>query len=279
VTSQQLHPRVSVVIPAWGDYAGEHLDHAIESIRAQDLAARIVVVDNASEPALGPIAGAEIVRAPRRLTVGAARNLGLEAITTPYVVFWDADDVMLPGTLRFLLDEIERRPDAVAVAAAIVEGDPPLPHRWPRRWTYPLTRWRRAFALAHSVWSLFPSTGSTIMRTQAVVDAGGYADSSSGEDWVLGASLAVRGRVLLESRPGRLYSDHSGALRESLRSPTQLEANAREVRKRLRNDAAVPHWMALLLPLIGGAQIVAIRIAKPFFTRAREFPTRQRSVR
>src|SRR5258705_5095063 len=69
---------VTVVVPAWGDYAGEPLGEALDSLQTQDLPARIIVVDNASEPALAVPAGVEVVRSAERLSVGAARKLGLE---------------------------------------------------------------------------------------------------------------------------------------------------------------------------------------------------------
>ena len=249
---------VSIVVPVWGAYSGRVLAEALESLREQDVAADVVVVDNASETPVTAPDGARIVRAPERLSVGAARNLGLEHVATPYVMFWDADDVMLPGTIRLLRDRIAAEPDAVAVAASILEGDPPTPHRWPRRWTRPLTGAPRAFALAHAVWSLFPTTGATIMRTAAVTDAGGYADANSGEDWVLGVSLAFRGRVLFEIAPGRLYRRHAGSLWESRRSPRHLVAHARAVRERIRRDAGVPAWAKRLLPAIAVLQVAAV---------------------
>jgi glycosyltransferase involved in cell wall biosynthesis len=264
----QIEPQVSVVVPAWGDYAGEPLTEALASLREQDVPARIVVVDNASEPALAQRDGVEVIRSPERLTVGAARNLGLESVTTPYVLFWDADDLMLPGTLRFLQERIAAEPDAVLVAASILEGDPPAPHRWPRPWTYPLTRWRRLFALVHCVWSLFPSTGSSIMRTADAKEAG-FGDANSGEDWVLGVSLAFRGRVLMESRPGRLYRRQVGSLWETQRSATQLVRHATAVRDRMRSDPKIPAWARVLLPLIAALQVSAVRVVKPLVETTR----------
>jgi glycosyltransferase involved in cell wall biosynthesis len=267
---------VTVVVPAWGDYAGKALAEALDSLQTQDLLARILVVDNASDPALAEPAGVEIVRSAERLTVGAARNLGLQHVETPYVLFWDADDLMLPGTLRFLRDRIASEPDVVLVAASIVEGDPPVPHRWPRRWTYPFTRAQGAFALAHSVWSLLPTTGSAIMRTAAARDSG-YADANSGEDWVLGVSLAFRGRIVLERRPGRVYRRHPASLWETQRSLPQLMRHARAVRVRLRSDAEIPRWVRLLLPAIAGLQLVAILVVHPLAETARVIWTNRRS--
>jgi glycosyltransferase involved in cell wall biosynthesis len=250
-------------VPAWGEYAGQPLAEALESLRAQDFpAARIIVVDNASEPPLEHPDGAEVIRAPARMTVGAARNLGLASVRSPYVIFWDADDLMLPGTLRFLGERIAADPGAVLVAASILEGDPPSPHRWPRRWTYPLTRFRRAFTFAHCIWSLFPATGSAIMRTDAA-RAMGFADANSGEDWVLGVSLAFRGRVILEPRPGRLYRRQVGSLWETQRSAPQLVDHARAVRERIQADPAAPWFVRRVLPVIALLQIVAVRLVHP----------------
>jgi glycosyltransferase involved in cell wall biosynthesis len=264
----QIDAELSVVVPAWGAYAGQPLAEALESLRAQDVPARIIVVDNASDPPLANLAGAEVIRSDERLTVGAARNLGLEKVATPYVLFWDADDLMLPGTLGFLRDRIEAEPDAVLVAASILEGDPPVPHRWPRRWTYSLTRWRRGFAFAHCIWSLFPATGSALMRTDAA-RAMGFADANSGEDWVLGVSLAFRGRVILETRPGRIYRRHPGSLWETQRSAAQLTKHARAVRERVRADPEAPFWARYCLFVIAGFQLAAVRVVRPLIETAR----------
>jgi glycosyltransferase involved in cell wall biosynthesis len=250
------------VVPAWGAYAGDALTEALASLRAQEVPARVIVVDNASDPPLGPLEGAEVIRSATRLTVGAARNLGLEQVTTPYVVFWDADDLMLPGTLHFLRERIAADPDVVLVAASILEGDPPVRHHWPRPWTYPFARFRRSFALAHCVWSLFPTTGSTIIRSEAA--RAGFGDADSGEDWVLGVSLALRGRVVLDERPGRLYRLHAGSLWDDpKRSTSQLTLHARAVRERVRTDPAAPAWLRAALPVLALLQLAAVRAGRP----------------
>lgn len=232
------------------------------------------MVDNASEDPIDAIEGAEVMRTSARLTVGGARNLGLERVETPYVVFWDADDLMLPGTLAHLEARMAAEPAAVAVAAAILEDEPRVPHRWPRPWTYPLTRARVLFAVAHCAWSLFPTTGSTIMRTAAVREAGGYADANSGEDWVLGVSLAFRGRVLLDPRPGRVYRRHPGSLWESRRSREYLLLHARAVRERIRRDPGIPRSVRRALPAIAAAQLLAIDGVRPAVNLARALSKR-----
>src|SRR3954467_2335314 len=96
---------VTVVIPVWDDYV-EFLGDAVESVRRNAPQAPIVIVDNASSTPVPQIEGTEIVLASERLTEGAARNLGLERVATDYVVFLDADDMLLDGTLELLHERL-----------------------------------------------------------------------------------------------------------------------------------------------------------------------------
>jgi glycosyltransferase involved in cell wall biosynthesis len=104
---------IAVVIPVRD---GErHLAEALESVLAQDLAPReIVVVDDGSTDR-----SAEVARAagPRVRVVsqeaqgaGAARNRGVAETASPWIAFLDADDRWLPGKLR-------RQHEALAEAA------------------------------------------------------------------------------------------------------------------------------------------------------------------
>jgi hypothetical protein len=248
----------TVVIPAWDAYAGPRLSTALASIRDQDRTSRIVVVDNASVAALPDLPGAEVVKSARRLTLGAARNMGLEGVQTQNVIFWDADDVMPPGTLAFLEDELERNPGLVAFGAAIVEDPSGRRHRWPRRWLSQAVRHPMLLATINAVWSTFPTTGATIMRTAAVRACGGYADADSGEDWCLGAALLFRGRVGWSERPGRLYLQHAGSSWSTYGGPANQLRHAAAVRRRLAEDPSLPVFARALLPLLGPAQRAAV---------------------
>ncbi|MDE7153343.1 MAG: glycosyltransferase family 2 protein [Muribaculaceae bacterium] len=42
----------------------------------------------------------------------AARNRGLEAVATPWVLFFDSDDIMLPGHIAKAVDAVRSQPDA-----------------------------------------------------------------------------------------------------------------------------------------------------------------------
>jgi len=250
--------QTSVVIPVWDAYVAQHLIDAVRSLREQDVPLRIIVVDNASQVALPVLPGVSVVRSRTRLSLGEARNFGLSRVNTPYVIFWDADDVMLPGTLTSLEEAIGADSRLMAFGEAIVEEPSGRRHRWPRRWVAGLIRRPRLFALADAVWSSFPTTGATILRTDAVRDAGGFANSDSGEDWCLGVSLAFRGRLGWSERPGRLYRVHGESMWARHMTARHQLRHAATVRARIRSDTHTPELVKTALPLIAAAQVAAV---------------------
>ena len=250
--------QTTVVLPVWDEYVAARLPEALASLRGQDVAAPIVVVDNASEVQLPDLPGVTLVRSPRRLTLGAARNLGLASVKTPNVVMWDADDVMLPGTLGFLEAAIRSDPSLAAFGTAILEEPSGVRHRWPRRWVAVLVRMPRLFALLDGMWSLYPTTGATIMRTELARAAGGYGDAESGEDWCLGVSLAFRGCIGWSEQPGRVYRLHPQSVWARHMTLRDQRRHARAVQNRIRQDRGIAGWARAALPLIALGQYAAI---------------------
>jgi glycosyltransferase involved in cell wall biosynthesis len=260
-SSDTASPRVTVVIPVWGRYA-RLLDEAVAGVAASTVAAEIIVVDNASDQPVVASPAVRVLRSTARLSVGAARNLGLSMVKTPLVVFLDADDVMLPGGLDALVEGIEARSDLSAYALALLDGTTGDVHRWPRRAAGVLARWPTGFALANSVWSQLPLQGSTIVRTRDVVAAGGYSDRTVGEDWALGVSLAWRGKVRFDRRPVLVYRWRKDSLGQSSPSDVLLDM-ARAVRQRMRADAATPRWLKASMPAVALLQYAAIWLVRP----------------
>jgi glycosyltransferase involved in cell wall biosynthesis len=261
-----VDPRVTVVIPVWDSYAGDGLLAAIASVRAQATPAEVVVVDNASRVPL-PVIGnsVKVVTLERRRFTGAARNASLERLQTPYVVFLDADDTLLPDALTLLVDGLDADQRRSAYAVSIIDGVTGKRHRSPRRLARVLSTLPPLFAFANSIWSLLPTQGATIMRVADVGACGGYGDSDRGEDWVLATSLAFRGRVGFDHRPGLCYRRREDSPGAAAVSGDVLLANARRVRARIQDDAAVPGWARSVLPLIAVAQWAAARIAYPVY--------------
>lgn len=92
---------ISVVIPVWNDCAGAQ--SALTALAKAPAITEIIVVDDCSEQPIaetlgtGPTRAAgqkmEVLRHDRNRGGGAARNTGLDAVTQPYVIFLDSDDL------------------------------------------------------------------------------------------------------------------------------------------------------------------------------------------
>lgn len=250
---------VTVVIPVWGPYTGRWLDEAIASIAGQAPPTAILLVDNAHEP---PVQrpGVSVVRTAERLSVGAARDVGLQLVRTPAVVMWDADDVMLPGTLARLLSRLDADPAIVACSPGIVDYEDGSHHGWPRRWPLALTRFPHAFALLNAATSLYPVIGAAL-NTQAAQDVG-FPDADIGDDWAVGTSLAFRGRIAVDPLPGRRYRAHSGSVSSGW-TRGEVLAGAATVRRHLRSDTSAPIYVRGAVPLIAAAQHAVLRALRP----------------
>src|SRR5947209_2428972 len=230
--------RVTVVIPVWGSYVSL-ASEAVASTSGAAAVQRVVVVDNANDPPLQAFDGCEVVRSDRRLTRGAIRNLGLEHADTEFVVFLDADDLLLARSLPTLVAALDQVADASAAVGGIVEtsGEP---YRLPRDLARVLARRPRLFAWINATWSIMPIQGCALLRTASVREAGGYADADHGEDWALAVALAFRGRVVFTPEPALVYRFGADSPAESRQSRRLLLANSRRIRLRLRRDPAVP---------------------------------------
>ena len=257
---------VTVVIPAWGDYADDFLARAIASVAAQRPTPLILVVDNASQHPIGSLHAAEVVRSDERRTIGAARNFGLLTVGTEYVLFWDADDVMIPGAIGHLRDAMHADEGLALAATRILEG-PGTYHHWPRMSVLRISRWRWAFALLHAVSSLYPTTGSALMRTNVLRSAGGFPDVDEADDWVAGVSLALRGRIRVLDVPGRIYRLHPTSLSAAW-TPRDRIRSARYVRERLRTETSIPGFFRAATPLLAPAQWFVLLVLRPLRLQA-----------
>jgi glycosyltransferase involved in cell wall biosynthesis len=263
--SGSLGPSLTVVIPVWGARYLSTLPRAIASVRAQDPKLPIIVVDNAAEDAVAGIPGAVVIRAEDRLSAGAARNLGLARVEGEAVVFLDADDELAPGAVVRMRRGLADNLDASVYALAVLEADSGARHAFPHRFAPWMARRPRLFAFATAVWSLYPVHGPAAIRTSAVREAGGQADCTGGEDWVLAVSLAFRGRVAFDSAPGLIYHRHPESLLPRTRGTSDVLAGARRVRGRLRTDPAVPRWVRVALPAIAALQWLLIVTVRPLY--------------
>jgi GT2 family glycosyltransferase len=258
---RELADDVTVVIPAWGSYAGELLDSAVASVASQQPVPRILVIDNASTRPIPLSTDAHVLRCADRRTIGSARNFGLNAVDTEFVVFWDADDVMVPGAIGHMRRALRADDEVALVATRILESQGTY-HHWPRMALQRLARWRSMYALVHAVSSLYPTTGSVMMRTEVLRSAGGFPDTDESDDWVAGASMALRGRVRVLDVPGRVYRLHASSLSASWTPRHRIRA-ARFVRQRLHSDPALRRSFRVLTPFLAPAQWFVLLVLRP----------------
>jgi glycosyltransferase involved in cell wall biosynthesis len=247
-------PEVTVVVPVWDRYC-VFLNDCVESILEQGTAMRVVVVDNASAEPVPTLPGSvDVIRASRRVTAGAARNLALAEIDTSSVLFCDADDRLLPGAISFLRARLAARPELVGCVSRYVSWNPEtgtrvVLDRSPRPIVFRVARHPQAFALANLRYNCFPIVGA-LLRTDAVRDAGGFGDSSVGEDWILGTQLAFRGPLEFHQRPAFLRRVHAGSLWHRSHTRATYHARCELLRDRLERDPAVPRAVKACLPLL-----------------------------
>ena len=97
--------------------AGTTIRAAIESVLGQEaIAVELVVVDDGSRDDTAAVAESirdprlTVLRNPIRRGIAACHNLIVRQARAPYIAHADADDVVLPGALRTLVDAVAHDP-------------------------------------------------------------------------------------------------------------------------------------------------------------------------
>lgn len=250
---------LTVVIPVWDGYV-RYLAAAVRSVAAQSTTCRIVVVDNASAvpmPAMAP--RCQVLRLPQRVSLAQAKNTALAQVRTPYVSFLDADDVLLPGAVDFLLREIRSHRSLAVVAGRLMYAYPTGEHvlaGWPRRAAYLLAGFPRLFGLYLLVENGLLVNSGSVLRTALVRDLGGFGRTPLHEDWVLSALVGWRHRARICRTPTSLYVRHADSRTGHL-TPAQRRANIAMVRRHLGAHPLVPWYGRAVARLLAGRTPVA----------------------
>ena len=230
-----FHPTVTVVIPCYNQ--AKFLDAALGSAENQTQAPlECIVVDDGSTdrtPEIACARRARLIRQPNR-GVSAARNAGLPAAKGEFVVFLDADDMLLPDAIERGAAELAARGDLSAIVRrceAVTEDGVPMsatqhdvdPAHLYRDW---LSR--------NFVWT----PGAAMFRRDALIEMDGFStDFGPAADYALYLRLARDGRVALVPGAGVMYRQHSASM--SRDAAVMLRATLR-VLDRERRDA--PAW-------------------------------------
>ncbi len=202
--------QVAVVIPTRNRPA--LLERSLACALGQrDVDTEIVVVDDGSEPAVGPDPDPRVRvvrnRAPRG--VAGARNRGIREATAPWVAFLDDDDLWAPGKLAAQLAALRADPAAgwSYTGEAILDTD--LTVVWGNR--APLadeigSRLLRGNAV--------PGGGSSVVAARdLLLDLGGFDESFSIlADWDLWTRLSLRARAAPVADPLVGYVLHPTAM-------------------------------------------------------------------
>lgn len=112
-------PTITVIVPVYKAMAT--LDRCVQSVLAQDVSGGLacILVDDGSPDDSGKLCDAWAARDARvtvihqgDMGVSGARNTGLAAANSEYIVFLDSDDALRPGALQAALDAQRAAPDS-----------------------------------------------------------------------------------------------------------------------------------------------------------------------
>ena len=223
-------PTVSVITCFYN--AGEHLAGAVASVEAQGHSRwELLLVDDGSTDVSSDIAMGAATRDPHRIRYldhpghanlgkSSSRNAGLRAARGDYVVFLDADDVMLPSKLAHQAAILDADSDAAAVYGRTLYWDDPVASAPTRE---RLSRLSVAWDRAHEPPGLLvrflerPSTVpclcAVMVRREALLWTGGFEESFGDlyEDQTLLAKLALHCRIRVDPAVGERYRQHEAS--------------------------------------------------------------------
>lgn len=251
-----MSPVVSVVMPVWRPDLG-FLRRAVDSVLAQTMAdLELVIVE---DPGGTPIAEMKlsadprvrVISNPRRTSLVAQRNRGLNAARGGLVAMLDADDVALPERLALQVRHFAGAPALTVLGSAIAIVDAHerqlMIRRYPTRHADVVAAMRRENPLAQS---------AVMARKDALLAVGGYrfAVDHTGEDYDLWSRLARCGARFANLDEVTIrYRIHGGA------------SKATRLRALLRSTLAVKrhHWRdemgaADRLRMIGEAALLGL---------------------
>jgi glycosyltransferase involved in cell wall biosynthesis len=197
----------SVVIPSYNH--ARFLDQAILSALAQRCAVTevIVVDDGSTDDTTGVARGYREVRLIRQAHSGVshARNAGLGASRCEWIVFLDADDILLPDAVATGAGYLASNPEALLAAGRcrLIDRDGA---ELAAHWAPPVScAHYRALLSTNFIWT----PGAAVMRRSAVLASGGFCpDHPAAADYALYLRLARCGRLICHDRHVAMYRLH-----------------------------------------------------------------------
>jgi len=245
--------RVAIVVTCFND--GETLGAAVVSILDGAPEAELVIVDDGSTDErtlallseLDEQSGIAVIRQSNQGQARAAMT-GLEASVAPYVMRFDADDLLELGAVDALADALDEAPHAAAAWGDVV--------------TTGLTNFRLHGVPALDPWLITYTnciTGSgTLFRRAALVAVGGWQLREGFEDWDLWMALADTAHegIYVPRLVFRYRRTETGQLATWLSDTARHYDELRWRHKRLfssrsqnRRNSAAPLFLKVLVPM------------------------------
>jgi glycosyltransferase involved in cell wall biosynthesis len=167
---------VAIVIPCYNGKVT--LVAAIESALAEDGVREIVVIDDGSTDGSLALARTfeprvQVLAGPNQ-GVSAARNRGIAATKSEWLLFLDADDVLMPGTIARRLETARARPADVIICdweETFEDGKHEIPARPCRSLDWQAIERDAELAFATHVWA---TTSAILYRRELVERIGGF---------------------------------------------------------------------------------------------------------
>lgn len=201
--------RVAIVIPCYKQ--AHFLGDAIESALTQTHpAAEIIVIDDGSPDDVAGVTarypGVRYIR-QRNQGLSAARNTGIRATSSEYLIFLDSDDRLLPHAVQRGVEHLSARPDCAFTAGRmhVIDRDGCLMWLW-QPYQLEAPDFFAQMLIDHC--RIYPLT--VMYRRSAIEAVGGGFNTSlrSAEDWDMDIRLAQRFGFHLYDEPMAEYRRH-----------------------------------------------------------------------
>lgn len=233
-------PGVSVVIPAY-NYA-HYLPEAMDSVLHQDYPRfELIIVDDGSTDTTAAVVARYGARAryvhQQNAGLPAARNTGIRHARFDFVMFLDADDLLLPGQLREAVRTLTGLPAAFAIVAFAAQLIDQHGHLLPAKQLV-VPSGREITGRDILIKSRFGTSG--LLARRAVFDECGGFDETlrSSEDRDMWIRIATRRKIYLHHERRVLVRRHAVSMSKHA---DRMKANAGRVIAKAWRDRRAPH--------------------------------------
>ena len=197
-------PKVSIVVPCYN--LAKYLPDTIKSLQAQTMTDwEVTIVDDASTDNTQEVAH-ELARHDKRISVftnltnqylAGALNIGIEQATAPHVMALDADNMLAPRALEFLLAPLEasREIDIAYGAVQFIKDDGTLDRSIGENG---VSTWPGEFDFAHQIQGKNQIPSTCLYRRRVWERTGGYRrrwrTSEDADFWTRATSYGMRAK-------------------------------------------------------------------------------------